>query len=173
MEDKSFKIEAEISFEEYHKINKYGSQSPKFYYITYAITIIFLLCGIIILELLHKETSSPGVLLIVLTIPLLSKIDSKRKFKKLKDKKIVYTISDNGIRSETGDILPAKIYKWGEFRKVCENEEVFIFYCKLMDSSDFLIIPKRCLTSEGEIQSLRGFLERNVKRSRLKIKVTA
>ncbi len=174
MDDRSFKIEAEISFEEYHKINKYGRKSPKFYYITLAIIIMALLCGIVILSLLHKDIwILPEWLFLVLIAPLIIKIVSKCKFNKLKDKKIIYTISDNGVRFEIEDNLSANIYKWSDFRKVCENEEMFIFYCKLIDSSDFLIIPKRCLTGDREIQLLRELLERNVKRSRLKIKVTA
>ncbi len=171
MEDKSFKIEVDITFEELHRQNKYQLFTSRFYIIMMSILFLIFIGSIIFLIVLGKEFLFSAVYLVlyILLQPLSNYLSSKRYYKRVKGKNN-YAFSEYGIIHEKSTSQASTIYKWKDVHKVLENDKAFIFYPAF---SEFFVIPKRCFTDKEQISFLKVLLERNVERCRVKMKVTA
>ena len=171
MDDKGFKIEVDITFEELYKQNKYQLFTSRFYIIMMSVLFLIFLGSIILLLVLGKEFlfSAAYLVLYILLQPLSNYLSSKRHYKRVKDKNN-YSVSELGIIYERSESIASTIYKWTDIHKVLENDEVFIFYPTF---SEFFVIPKRCFTDREQVDFLKELLERNVKRYRVKMKTTA
>ncbi len=171
MEDKSFKIEVDITFEEMHKQNKFQLYSSKPLNIIGLIIYVLFLIIYIVLLVIGKKALLPLLIWILLIAlqPLSNFWGSKRLYRWVKGRRI-FTISDYGVTCEKNTSEVSLRYKWMDIRKVLENEDAFIFFPSYAEFSQFFIIPKRCFSDEDEIQMVKELLVRNVKRYRVKIK---
>lgn len=172
-EKQGLKVEVNLSFEEFRERNLHRLYWPKRADIIYMLPYVGILLTYTVLLIIGKRVLEKlifwGILLALQ--PLAMQIGAKRLYKRTHGKS--YTISEDGVICEKGTTEASLRYKWKEIRKVEEYEAGFIFYFSFADFESPFIIPKRCFVDEGELQTLRELLERNVKRSRLKIKVTA
>lgn len=170
MEDNSFRIEVQISFEELHKQNKFQLYSSKPLNIIGLIIYILFLIIYIVLLVIGKRVELPLLLwvLFIALQPLSNFWGSKRLYRWAKGRRI-FTISDYGVICEKDTAEASFRYRWKDIRKVQESEDAFIFFPSFAEFSQFFIIPKRCFADGEQIAYLKEFLEKNIKKSRLKL----
>lgn len=165
MDDRTIKIEVDITFEELHRQNKFQLHSSKpLNIISFIIYILFLLIYIVLL-IIGKKVMLPLLLwvLFIALQPLSNFWGSKRLYRWAKGRRI-FTISDYGVICEKDTAEASFRYRWKDIRKVQESEDAFIFFPSFAEFSQFFIIPKRCFTDERQILLLKELLENNVKK---------
>lgn len=165
MDDRTIKIEVDITFEELHRQNKFQLYSSKpLNIISFIIYILFLIIYIVLL-VIGKRVELPLLLwvLFIALQPLSNFWGSKRLYRWAKGRRI-FTISDYGVICEKDTAEASFRYRWKDIRKVQESEDAFIFFPSFAEFSQFFIIPKRCFTDERQILLLKELLENNVKK---------
>ncbi len=165
MDDRTIKIEVDITFEELHRQNKFQLYSSKpLNIISFIIYILFLIIYIVLL-VIGKRVELPLLLwvLFIALQPLSNFWGSKRLYRWAKGRRI-FTISDYGVICEKDTAEASFRYRWKDIRKVQESEDAYIFFPSFAEFSQFFIIPKRCFTDERQILLLKELLENNVKK---------
>jgi hypothetical protein len=114
----------------------------------------------------------PGLIIAVITVGLIAialflkrlnrRSSATRALKRigLQDLLISMEITDNSLLSSAG---PAETkWKWDAFDRVIETDQRF--FLRLNDSAGFIMIPKKELGPESEIDAARSILENSINR---------
>ncbi len=173
-EKKEFKVEVNLSFEEFREQNTDHFYWSKLSNLVGLLLRLGILIVYIILLFVGKRVLTELIFWIVIIAlePLFRYLGAKRLYNRTVDN--VYSISDCGVIMCYRDASEASlIYKWSDLRKIEEYNTAFVFYPSITAGfEESFIIPKKCFADEGEIQKLRQLLEMSVKKYRLKMKVS-
>ncbi len=172
IEKQGLKIEVNLSFEEFRE-----QKIDRLYSSKWSELICMLLCFALLIEnvvlLIEGERALVKIIfwsIVIASQPLVSYFGAKRLYKRTHGKS--YTISEDGIICEKGTTEASLRYKWKDIKKIEEYDAAFVFYLSFAEFESPFIIPKSCFPDEREIQSLREFLEGNVKRYKVKMKTS-